>query len=74
MSNSSRDDINLKQRSGSENKYKYWKDANINKQESEAEGKIIFTSEDTSGSSSIVGKVEVWKSKSISLYSLWICW
>jgi hypothetical protein len=31
-------------------------DANIKKQESEAEGKIIFTSEDTSGGSSIVGK------------------
>jgi hypothetical protein len=31
-------------------------DANINKQELEAEGKIIFTSEDTSGSSSIVRK------------------
>jgi hypothetical protein len=30
-------------------------DANINKQESKAEGETIFTSEDTSGSSSIIG-------------------
>jgi hypothetical protein len=32
------------------------KDANINKQELEEEGKIIFISKDTIGSSSIVGK------------------